>query len=94
MALQTTRWDAAENLKTAEHVTAYLEAVFEDGDPELVRAALGDVARSEGLGEIARKAGVSREELAAALTDEGDPRLSTFIGVMKALGLRIVAEAA
>jgi len=25
MALQTTRWDAAENLKTAEHVTAYLE---------------------------------------------------------------------
>ncbi|QBK31667.1 addiction module antidote protein [Roseitalea porphyridii] len=94
MVLETTRWDTAESLRSPEYIAAYLEVVFEEGDPAHIGLALDNVARSEGLGEIARKAGVSREALAAALTDEGDPRLSTFIGVMKALGLRIVAEAA
>lgn len=94
MTVELERWDIADNLKTAEHVAAYLEAVFEDGDPPLIAAALGDVARSKGMTEIARNAGVSRDTLYKALTEKGDPRLSTFIGVMKALGLKIVARAA
>ena len=94
MTVELERWDIADNLKTAEHVAAYLEAVFEDGDPPLIAAALGDVARSKGMTEIARNTGVSRDTLYKALTEKGDPRLSTFIGVMKALGLKIVARAA
>jgi probable addiction module antidote protein len=45
--LQTRRWDAAEHLDSAEAVSAYLEAVFEDGDAELIAAALNDVARAK-----------------------------------------------
>ena len=39
-------WDAAEHLETHEDMAAYLEAVFEEGDPALVAAALGDIARA------------------------------------------------
>ena len=41
----TTPWDPADHLKTDEDMAAYLEAALEDGDPALVAAALGDIAR-------------------------------------------------
>lgn len=85
-------WDTAANLKTAGHVAAYLEATFEEGDAALVSLALENVARAAVLAEIAAEAGIDTESLRRALTEQGDPRLTTFVGVMKALGLRIVAE--
>jgi len=38
--IKTLRWDSAAYLKTDEDIAHYLEAVFEDGDPSLVAAAL------------------------------------------------------
>jgi len=51
----TTLWDVAEHLETKEDMAAYLEAALEDGDPNLVVAALGDIARSKGMTNIARE---------------------------------------
>jgi DNA-binding phage protein len=39
-------YDTADYLKTEGDIAAYLNAVMEDGDPELIAAALGDVARA------------------------------------------------
>ena len=36
-------------LDSPEAIVAYLEAVFEIGEPELIQAALGDVARVRGV---------------------------------------------
>jgi probable addiction module antidote protein len=94
MALKTTLWDAAEYLDNPEAIAGYLEAAFEDGDPALVAAALGDVARAMGMTQLAGKAGVTREALYKALSPTGDPRLSTFLGVMKALGIKLTPHAA
>jgi probable addiction module antidote protein len=58
--LNTIPWDAAQYLKTEKDIAAYLEAVFEEGDPALVAAALGDLARAKGMTKIARKAGLGR----------------------------------
>jgi probable addiction module antidote protein len=44
------------------------------------------------ISSVAREAGVTREALYKALSEKGDPRLSTLIGVMKALGLKLAAE--
>ncbi len=88
-ALKTTAWDPAEYLSTPRSVAAYLEAAFEDGDPALIATALGDVARAQGMTQLASQAGVTREALYKALSPNGDPRLSTFLGVMKALGIKI-----
>jgi probable addiction module antidote protein len=94
MALKTTLWDAAEYLESPEAIATYLEAAFEDGDPALIAAALGDVARAMGMTQLAGKTGVTREALYKALSPTGDPRLSTFLGVMKALGIKLTPHAA
>ena len=62
---QTRPWDATEHLETDEDMAAYLEAALEEGDPALVAAALGDIARAKGMAQIAREAGLGRESLRA-----------------------------
>ncbi len=95
MAKTKTRpWDAVEHLKSDEDMAAYLEAALEEGDPALVSAALGDIARAKGMTEIARETGLGRESLYKALAPEGNPEFSTVLKVIKALGLRLHATAA
>ncbi len=89
MALKTTRWDVADILKTKKDIAAYLDAVLEDGDPELLKDALGAIARSKGMTEIAREAGLGRSSLYRALSPEGNPEFATVASVLKALGLRL-----
>lgn len=89
MALETKPWDVAEHLQDEEAMAAYIEVVLEDGDPALVAAAIGDIARARGMAQIARETGRSRESLYRALSDRGNPELATLMGVLKALGLQL-----
>jgi len=90
---RTKKWDAADHLKTDEDMAAYLEAALEEDDPALVAAALGDIARAKGMGELAKQTGLGRESLYKALSPEGNPELATVLKVLKALGLRLHATA-
>ena len=47
-------YDAAEFLETDEDIVAYLNAALDDGDPALVSAALGDIARARGMTQLAK----------------------------------------
>lgn len=87
--IQTYPWDAADHMETRDDIAAYLEAALEDGDPALVVAALGDIARSKGMTHIARETGLGRESLYKALSIEGNPEFSTILKVVQALGLRL-----
>ena len=89
MALETKPWDVAEHLQDEEAMAAYIEAVLEDGDPALVAAAIGDIARARGMAQIARETWRSRESLYRALSDRGNPELATLMGVLKAMGLQL-----
>ena len=89
MALETTQWDTADILDSPEMIAAYIDAALEDGDPALIAVALGNVARAKGMSKIAKETGITREGLYKALSAEGDPRLTTFLGVIKSLGLHI-----
>lgn len=93
MTITTTPWDVTEHLDTEVAVAAYLDAVFEDGDPALIKAAIGDVARARGMTEIAAKAGITRAGLYKALSETGNPSFATIASVMKALGIRLSAAA-
>ena len=75
-------------------MAAYLEAALEDGDPAVVAAALGDIARASGMSAIAREAGLGRESLYKALSPGGNPEFATVLKVVRALGLRLHAGAA
>ena len=94
MAKARTRpWDPAEHLISKADIAAYLEAAMEDGDPALIAAALGDVARASGMAKVARKSGLARESLYKALSPTGNPEFATVLKVMRALGLKLSVDA-
>ncbi len=89
---KTLPWDAAEHLNSEEEIAAYLEAALEEGEPALVAAALGDIARARGMTELARETGLGRESLYKALSPTGNPEFATIMKVVEALGLRLHAS--
>lgn len=89
-------FEPSNYLNSVEDVAAYLEATIEeDGDDSAaIKRALGNIARSQNFSEIARQAGMSREGLYKALSEDGNPSLATIIKVSHALGLKLRFEAA
>lgn len=87
--IETKIWDPAEHLDSDEKMNLYLDAAFEDGDAAVIAAALGDVARAKGMSQVARQAGVSRENLYRALSAGGHPEFATVMKVIRALGYDI-----
>ena len=92
MALKTLPFDPARHLETEDDILVYLDAAMEGNDPKHIAGALGDVARSKGMSEIARKAGVGRQALYAALSETGNPTLETLTSVLDALGLELTVQ--
>ena len=93
MRPETRKWDVTEHLDTDERVVLFLEAVFEDGDPAAISAAIGEVARARGMTDVARDAGLSRENLYKALSESGNPEFSTILKVLRVLGFNLTIAA-
>jgi len=91
--IKTIPWDSAKLLETKEDIAGYLEAVLEDGDPALITHALGVIARSKGMTQIGRAAGLGRESLYKALSAQGNPEFATVLKVIHALGLKLKVAA-
>ena len=87
-AKKASAYDAAEFLDTDEDIVAYLNAALEDGDPSLVSAALGDVARARGMTQLAHETGITRDGLYKALSPSGNPSFATVQKVIRALGYK------
>jgi probable addiction module antidote protein len=88
-----TRWDPAEHLDSEGEIAAYLQACADEDDPQLMIAALGDVARARGIVSLAQKTGLTRMGLYKALSGEGNPSYATVAKVAHALGLKISVSA-
>ncbi len=86
-----TKWDAAEHLRAREDAQLYVQACADEdpGDGSLIRAALNDVARSGNMAGLAREAGMSREGLYKALSENGNPMFATVLRIARALGMRV-----
>jgi probable addiction module antidote protein len=89
-----TRWDLVDHLNSNEDVALYLDACLDEdpGDGMLVRAAFSDIARAQGMAELARAMGITHEGLYKALSPAGNPEFSTILKVIK--GLKIKRHAA
>jgi probable addiction module antidote protein len=87
-----TPFDAADYLTDAVSQTELLNDALATGNAAYIAGALGVIARARGMSEVAKKAGVTREALYKSLSDEGDPRLTTLMGVANALDLTFVAQ--
>jgi len=87
-------FDAAEYLRDEKDRSLYMEACVEDdpGDGSLIRSAVSDIARSRGMTNLARKTGLTREGLYRALSPDGNPRFSTMLKVLHAIGMQLKIE--
>jgi probable addiction module antidote protein len=85
------QYDSADYLVDIEDAAAYLEAALEEAgdDPATIAQALGAIARSGNVSELARRAGMSREGLYKALSADGNPSFATIMRITKALGLKL-----
>lgn len=92
MALKLTKFEASEYLASEDEMIAYLEACLEEGDIELFKLALGDVAKAKGMSKVSAASGVGRQGIYKALTGKGNPAFETIVSVMKPLGLRLSVE--
>ncbi len=92
MKPQTRQFDITEMLQDDASIAEYLTLVLEDGDPALLAATLGDLARARGMTQIAKDAGIGREALYKALRPDASPRFDTVARVCKALGVKLVAQ--
>lgn len=85
-------FDAADYPESEEDIALYLSAMLEDGSPEEVAAALGDIARARGMAKVAADAGLSRESLYRSLSGERVPSADTLLRVIRALGLKLTVQ--
>ena len=86
-----TRYDVVDHLRSPEEMAAYLDAWFEEfpDDVSGIARAVGDIARAKGMTQVAKDAGLSRESLYRALSEEGNPSLATILKVLGAVGLKL-----
>ena len=64
-----------------------MTAVLETNDPDLLLVALSDAARAKGMAQVAKNAGIGRENLYKALAPGAKPRFETIMKVAHALGV-------
>ena len=90
MEIRTLPYDVAKTLRTPDEMAAYLEACIEEaeGDAAFIAKALGDIARAQGMTEIARQSGLSRESLYKSLSGDRNPSFDTVLKVISSLGLK------
>lgn len=92
---KTVKYNTSDYLNSPEEVALYIEAVLEEDDPALLLMALRNVAESQGgVAMMAKQSGLSRESLYRTLSKNGNPKISTLMSIMKALGLHLSVKAA
>ncbi|MGU9806217.1 MULTISPECIES: addiction module antidote protein [Pseudomonas] len=91
MTEQLTRWDSAEYLKTEEDMANYLDACMEEAgdDPAFIAKPWEPLHE---LAELARDAGLSRENLYRALSGEGNPEFGTILKSCQSVGTETACQ--
>lgn len=87
--------DLIEKLKDVAFAAEYLNASLEDADngsDERFLMALRQVAKAHGMTAVAEKSGMARQAMYRALSETGNPELSSLKALLDAMGLRLAVE--
>jgi probable addiction module antidote protein len=87
--MKTAKWDLAEALDTKEDILAHLETAILENDTAFLFEILGALARSEGMSQLARELGLTREGLYLSLAPTGNPSFETVMNLLDMLGFRL-----
>jgi len=89
---KTLPFDPAEHLADPADQAELLNDALATGNAAYIANALGTIARARGMSDVARGAGVTREALYKSLNEKGDPKLTTFMSVLKTMKIRLSAR--
>lgn len=89
---KVSRFEVSEHLDSEEMITEYLNAALEEGDAELVLAAIADIAKARGMAKVAADAGLGRESIYKALRPGSKPRYDTVTKLLGALNIKLTAS--
>jgi probable addiction module antidote protein len=92
METETTAFSSAKRPFQPADLAELLNDALATGDASHVASMLGAIARARGMTKVARGSGVSRETLYKGLTDKGNPKLSTLLGILRTLDLELSAR--
>ena len=88
-----TEWTLEDQIGTKEDVIGTLDAVFElaiqENDLEFLLKAIGDIARSKGMAQIASELNLDRVSLYKSLSPSGNPSFFTVVKVLDNLGFKL-----
>ncbi|PRY09405.1 MULTISPECIES: addiction module antidote protein [unclassified Paraburkholderia] len=87
--IKTARFDASDYLDSEEAIAEYLNAALEDGDADVLLAAIADIAKARGIAKVAADAGLGRESLYKTLAPGSKPRIDTVLKLLRALGVKL-----
>lgn len=87
--IKTARFDASDYLDSEEAIAEYLNAALEDGDSDVLLAAIADIAKARGIAKVAADAGLGRESLYKTLAPGSKPRMDTVLKLLRALGVKL-----
>ncbi|MCG1042497.1 putative addiction module antidote protein [Mycetohabitans sp. B8] len=90
--IKISHFDVSEHLDSEEMIAAYLNAAIAEGDPDLLTAAISDIAKARGIAKVAETAGLGRESIYKTLSPGSKPRYETIVKLLHALGLRLAVE--
>lgn len=89
---KTLAFDPAEHLTDPADQVELLSDALATGNAAYIANALGTIARARGMSDVARGAGVTREALYKSLTEKGDPKLTTFMSVLRTMKIQLTAR--
>ena len=90
--MKASKCDMAEFIDTKEDVIAHLTVALEENDTKFLLDVIGALARSEGMSQIARELGVTREGLYKSLAPAGNPSFETILKLLDILGFCLKVE--
>lgn len=75
-----------------DYINLIFEAYAEDGNTGALLSSLRVISRVKGVGKIAEEAGLSRKGVQKALSENGNPGLSSISAIMRAMGYRLAPQ--
>lgn len=82
-------FEASDYLDSEETIAAYLDVAAEDPDPDILLAAIANVAKARGMAQLAHDSGLGRESLYKALRPGSKPRYETVAKILSALNVKV-----
>ena len=92
MKVRTATFDTSSYLDSEGAITAYLNEVLSENDPDLLLTAIGNIAKARGMSKVASEAGLGRESLYKAFAPGAKPRYETVFRVIQALGIQLTVK--